>query len=772
MSAGLSVPDAGSCTMLTVLIAVGAGSLLGGIAAIMLVIDCRRSRAKSVGRAGNTHRAFGRSPQVGFGASTSSILASFLLLHSLIVTRAFNTHVEFPPRQVLLTGRRYENGQPQPCISFHVVACDTAGSKSPFGLCDGQGVRADCSERLESHFRRPLNVCANLTWHGYGWKLKQFAKYAAELASRVPRSKDKCEPVLLLLDGNDVILNKHVSARELERRFRAYGKQVLFSSETTCWVGRICSDKDIAAYYSHPGFDGSTVSPYINSALMGTAAALAEVLHTVAAAENDTDTFDDQKALTELMSGRLASRYSIGVDTRQAIFGSTVWSQPYPSHCPQFMRATHLALSCFDSTSRVHKTHGCCSNLDLSMGMQRAMFGIGSITGPEPCDIFRSKHDMTPDFFGVGANLHIPDAHRTLHGHPFLWHGNGPGKKVWRMLRDQAHLCRAEQKSRSHRVRYQSLRIHPYPEKIANHSRRTQKSAPKKNVSVRHQVAEPSHVYGFHMQAHRNGLAVVHLLHAIRSFYQHELIFVVTDNCYATNDGGLNYSSVCARFGCHWTAYASAAGHGQTTTSVMSGLTWLNRVRRSMRSCDCEYLINMEDDTCMTSPIRQRPPVGAVVGGLPFPKFSKTFLRHAAMVSGKPTQHVSVREHAPGWGCAGGCYFKVKFWLRLRGHAPALFTKESAAAASEAGAPMKYADVVAPAVALLAGALVCPWAAVSENGKGVNVSEATMEHKCQAQLQLRDKKYSALHPPTDPWATCRGVQAPPSSSFLATWLRG
>jgi hypothetical protein len=34
--------------MLTVLIAVGAGSLLGGIAAILLVIRCRRSRAKSV----------------------------------------------------------------------------------------------------------------------------------------------------------------------------------------------------------------------------------------------------------------------------------------------------------------------------------------------------------------------------------------------------------------------------------------------------------------------------------------------------------------------------------------------------------------------------------------------------------------------------------------------------------------------------------------------------------------------------------------------------
>jgi hypothetical protein len=101
----------------------------------------------------------------------------------------------------------------------------------------------------------------------------------------------------------------------------------------------------------------------------------------------------------------------------------------------------------------------------------------------------------------------------------------------------------------------------------------------------------------------------------------------------------------------------------------------------------------------------------------------------------------------------------VQFWLGLREQAPALFTKESVAAASEAGAPMKWADAVAPAVALLAGALVRPWAAVREKGKGVNVSEATMEHKCQAQLELRGKNYSALHPPTDPWVTCL-VQVP------------
>jgi hypothetical protein len=75
MSSGLSVPDAGAGSTLTLAIAVGAGSLVGGIALIMLVICCRK-RGKKTGRAGTTRgqsirNLFGSSrARVGFGGSS------------------------------------------------------------------------------------------------------------------------------------------------------------------------------------------------------------------------------------------------------------------------------------------------------------------------------------------------------------------------------------------------------------------------------------------------------------------------------------------------------------------------------------------------------------------------------------------------------------------------------------------------------------------------------------------------------------------------------
>ena len=122
MSAGLSVPDAGSGTMLIVLIAVGAGSLLGGIATIMLVIRCRRSRPKSVSRANNTHRAFGRSrAQVGSGASTSSRLADErgVATHGIALEEDFDlVKAARPVRQADAAARPARDQEAEATIDF------------------------------------------------------------------------------------------------------------------------------------------------------------------------------------------------------------------------------------------------------------------------------------------------------------------------------------------------------------------------------------------------------------------------------------------------------------------------------------------------------------------------------------------------------------------------------------------------------------------------------------------------------------------------------
>lgn len=187
------------------------------------------------------------------------------------------------------------------------------------------------------------------------------------------------------------------------------------------------------------------------------------------------------------------------------------------------------------------------------------------------------------------------------------------------------------------------------------------------------------HLYGFHLQAFRSVWAVARVLSSVRRFYLRERVFVVTDDCRA--GGGYNYSALCHRFApCEWVSYMSSAGYGAHAGSdSRTGIAWLRRVELSMRRCECTFLINLEDDTCLFSAIVIPPPIDGAVGGLPFPRFRPSFLRHAAAVSGRPA--------APGgqaWGCSGGCYYRTDFFTRLMAERPQLWSDAAAAAASQA----------------------------------------------------------------------------------------
>ena len=89
---------------------------------------------------------------------------------------------------------------------------------------------------------------------------------------------------------------------------------------------------------------------------------------------------------------------------------------------------------------------------------------------------------------------------------------------------------------------------------------------------------------------------------------------------------------------------------------------------------------------------------------------------------------------------------------------------------------MEYMDVVGPAVAMLGGGRVRPWAAVRQRRKeGVSPDKAAMEHKCPLQLAIRE--WSFDHPKPKGllgegrlWAEC-GTRSNTSigiSSHLAT----
>ena len=213
-------------------------------------------------------------------------------------------------------------------------------------------------------------------------------------------------------------------------------------------------------------------------------------------------------------------------------------------------------------------------------------------------------------------------------------------------------------------------------------------------------------------------------------------VYVHTDNA---AQRGLNFSALCAAVGCEWSYSAEAAGNPKFykksyEKELGQGLVYLTRLIERMRVCACEFLVAIEDDTCVRRRAELPPRIGDV-GGLPAPLFSATFLAHAENVSATP-----IPRPTP-WGCAGACYYRSASWTTR----PITSSLVEEAFENDAWA-VGYMDAVGPALGLLMGLRVVPWTALAQThleGQGfmqrVPVEERAFDHNCAEQRAARDE---------------------------------
>ena len=179
---------------------------------------------------------------------------------------------------------------------------------------------------------------------------------------------------------------------------------------------------------------------------------------------------------------------------------------------------------------------------------------------------------------------------------------------------------------------------------------------------------------------------------------------------------------------------------------VQRGLAFLQRLLPRLRACNCEFLVFLEDDTCVRQRARSPPRTGDI-GGLPAPLFDNDFLDYVENVTRLRDVDAELRpavlplRRPVPWGCAGACYYRTAAFLKV---APAL-TPALADAAFEHGAwAVGYMDAIGPALAMLTGLRVVPWAAVGQThmeGQGfmqrLPVEERDFDHKCSEMRTLR-----------------------------------
>lgn len=193
------------------------------------------------------------------------------------------------------------------------------------------------------------NVCSGVSWAGFITKPKQYAKYMRkeiELVSNHSQTDNPhmASPKLLyaiLMDSDtifsvssvDELWNKYDCAMETANQFNNptnQKKDILMSTETSCWIGRFCSPQNISQFYgtkpnSVPYFNSwdkttneynniientPSYSPFANSGvMMGSMLSLLEMLQYVnehsseyymyAPHKNNKYIFDDQYAYTD-----------------------------------------------------------------------------------------------------------------------------------------------------------------------------------------------------------------------------------------------------------------------------------------------------------------------------------------------------------------------------------------------------------------------------------------------------------------------------------------
>ena len=207
-----------------------------------------------------------------------------------------------------------------------------------------------------------LNVCYGKLWEGYVTKLYYYLEHIRSFP-RISRTGGRLH--VLLMDSDTFF-----SADEVRSIWERYdcarqGKDLVLSTEMSCWVGRHCTEEDVQHFYaSHLS---PSYSPFINAgAAMGTIDQLVKVLDYIVSHNynyyislpNGRTRFDDQYALADYFRSR--ANGSIALDHHQQLFGafaSIGYLKDYPNIRPHVCRNSsgHIVHDCFDISSVLNR---------------------------------------------------------------------------------------------------------------------------------------------------------------------------------------------------------------------------------------------------------------------------------------------------------------------------------------------------------------------------------------------------------------------------------
>tara|TARA_B110000902_G_scaffold52546_1_gene60762 strand:+ start:6238 stop:7251 length:1014 start_codon:yes stop_codon:yes gene_type:complete len=273
------------------------------------------------------------------------------------------------------------------------------------------------TKRVAPHLQQVLNVCANKQWKGFGWKMKQFLKYAQTQPD---------DTILLLIDAKDTFVNRNELVNQIQMKFDSFDADVVFSSDEICRREaclNVHRKQLLLKQLPH------SISAFANSAMAGRAWALRQVL-TIMLAPDWSDLKDDQIAAIDMFGATSKMTLArVALDTNQHLFGSFAHVKPmHLSHSKQFIAvATHEIVQkknnyiCTDGSGNLFYN---CTRVSIVARDRNSVTLIDNVQytiDPATCSVNRIGSMLATD--------------------PIVWHGNWLGRQAFNVVGARRRNC-------------------------------------------------------------------------------------------------------------------------------------------------------------------------------------------------------------------------------------------------------------------------------------------------------------------------------------------
>ena len=303
---------------------------------------------------------------------------------------------------------------------LYVATCDTRSGWKEFTALKSWNVTGHPLRSLEGLSMR--NVCTGRNWGANGFLTKPLLYL--EFLKSLPKKNARGGLVYVILMDSDTFWSTN-SVQEIWRKFDcARGtKDMVLSTEMSCWVGRYCTESDLKRWYNNKTIEASpSYSPFANSGVvMGLATKVARMLEYVVANNQSyfityhKHKFDDQYAIADYAIN--VRPEDVALDYNQQLLAS------FSIHCDGDPHEDGWPFVC-------KKTDGTLSNSCPNWTVLLQRLGHFYVN-TETCHVERKYWPNMP----ISEQLH------TLAPDPVIWHGNGVGKRSFYTFGHGAFKC-------------------------------------------------------------------------------------------------------------------------------------------------------------------------------------------------------------------------------------------------------------------------------------------------------------------------------------------